>query len=189
MGQQLYIAKHTFQGQESQSQLSFTKGSIIICHPNNNNNPNDAWWLGSCVGNSNKLGWFPSSYVTKVEQQLQQNQQQQPVKLTMMGGPGSFKKKTKSSLEIKGDVSSIAMKQFEMFSLDLKKQPFKSKSRSTTNTKNEGTTLVSEGTKTTSKNNNDDEDDLFGEMTSSSTTTTLQQKEQTEDLFATAKTT
>jgi SH3 domain len=51
-----YVAKHAFQGNVAQSQLSFPAGAIIIARPNQDG----AWWWGSCNG---REGWFPPTYV------------------------------------------------------------------------------------------------------------------------------
>merc|ERR1711862_563720 len=69
--QQYYFkAKYIHKGEDNQSQLSFNKDNIILYHSCNVNN--DAWLLGSlyCYNNNNdinnKLGWFPSTYVTPI---------------------------------------------------------------------------------------------------------------------------
>merc|ERR1711862_123108 len=70
--QQYYFkAKYTYKGEDNQSQLSFNKDNIILYHSGNVNN--DAWLLGSLycynndiINNNNKLGWFPSTYVTPI---------------------------------------------------------------------------------------------------------------------------
>jgi hypothetical protein len=52
----IYVAKHPFQGDARQSQLSFPKGATI----NAKANQTGAWWWGSYNG---KEGWFPPTYV------------------------------------------------------------------------------------------------------------------------------
>lgn len=52
-----YLAKHPFQGNVAQSQLSFQPGAVIVARPNQDG----AWWWGSCNG---KEGWFPPTYVS-----------------------------------------------------------------------------------------------------------------------------
>ena len=56
-----YLAKHPFQGDPRQSQLSFPAGAPILAKPGQDG----AWWWGSCQG---KEGWFPPSYVTPAPQ-------------------------------------------------------------------------------------------------------------------------
>lgn len=51
-----YVAKHSFQGNVAQSQLSFPSGAIIVARPNQEG----AWWWGNCNG---REGWFPPGYV------------------------------------------------------------------------------------------------------------------------------
>jgi Variant SH3 domain len=51
-----YVAKHAFQGNVAQSQLSFPAGAVIVARPNQDG----AWWWGSCNG---REGWFPPTYV------------------------------------------------------------------------------------------------------------------------------
>ena len=51
-----YVAKHAFQGNVAQSQLSFPSGAIIVARPNQEG----AWWWGNCNG---REGWFPPGYV------------------------------------------------------------------------------------------------------------------------------
>ena len=52
----IFVAKHPFQGDARQSQLSFPKGATI----NAKANQSGAWWWGSYNG---KEGWFPPTYV------------------------------------------------------------------------------------------------------------------------------
>ena len=56
-----YVAKHPFQGDVRQSQLSFPKGAVISAKPNQEG----AWWWGACSG---KEGWFPPTYVAPMAQ-------------------------------------------------------------------------------------------------------------------------
>lgn len=58
----LYLAKHAFQGDIRQAQLSFPKGATITAKPNQDG----AWWWGSFQG---KEGWFPPAYVTAMAPQ------------------------------------------------------------------------------------------------------------------------
>lgn len=60
-----YVAKHPYQGEVRQSQLSFPKGATITAKPNQEG----AWWWGSCNG---KEGWFPPAYVTAMGPSPQQ---------------------------------------------------------------------------------------------------------------------
>lgn len=53
----LYLAKHPFQGNALQSQLTFPKGATIA----SKSGQGGAWWWGSYNG---KEGWFPPGYVT-----------------------------------------------------------------------------------------------------------------------------
>jgi hypothetical protein len=52
-----FLAKHPFQGDARQSQISFPKGATL----NAKANQTGAWWWGSYNG---KEGWFPPTYVT-----------------------------------------------------------------------------------------------------------------------------
>ena len=52
----MFLAKHPFQGDARQSQLSFPKGATL----NARANQTGAWWWGSYNG---KEGWFPPTYV------------------------------------------------------------------------------------------------------------------------------
>ena len=52
-----FLAKHPFQGDARQSQLTFPKGAIIT----SKSNQTGSWWWGSYNG---KEGWFPPTYVT-----------------------------------------------------------------------------------------------------------------------------
>ena len=56
-----YVAKHPFQGDMRQSQLSFPKGAVISAKPNQEG----AWWWGAVNG---KEGWFPPTYVSPMAQ-------------------------------------------------------------------------------------------------------------------------
>lgn len=83
-----YLAKHPFQGDVRQSQLSFAKGAVIIAKPNQTG----AWWWGSYNG---KEGWFPPAYVTQDQQQPAaafggQPQQQQQVSMQQRMQQASF---------------------------------------------------------------------------------------------------
>ena len=78
-----YVAKHPFQGDVRQAQLSFPQGAMITAKAGQSG----AWWWGVVNG---KEGWFPPTYVTQAPQQQQpppgaafgqpspQQQQQQP---------------------------------------------------------------------------------------------------------------
>lgn len=61
---QRYVAKHPFQGDARQAQLSFPQGSLITAKPGQTG----AWWWGACNG---KEGWFPPTYVQVGPQQQQ----------------------------------------------------------------------------------------------------------------------
>lgn len=81
-----YVAKHPFSGDVRQSQLSFTKGSVIVAKPNQSG----AWWWGSFNG---KEGWFPPAYVTQQQQQPATafgGQQQQQVSMQQRMQQASF---------------------------------------------------------------------------------------------------
>ena len=45
-GKAVYVAKHAFAGQPSQSQLSFAASSRIVA----STNQTGAWWWGNCDG-------------------------------------------------------------------------------------------------------------------------------------------
>lgn len=51
-----FVAKHAFQGDARQNQLSFAAGTTILAKPGQTG----AWWWGSANG---KDGWFPPTYV------------------------------------------------------------------------------------------------------------------------------
>jgi hypothetical protein len=51
-----YVAKHAFQGDVRQAQLTFGPGTVIMA----NTGQSGAWWWGTAGG---KEGWFPPSYV------------------------------------------------------------------------------------------------------------------------------
>jgi hypothetical protein len=79
-----YVAKHPFQGDVRQAQLSFPKGALI----NSKLGQEGAWWWGSFNGNE---GWFPPAYVVAaaatpaaaVAAPAYGNQQQQQQQLSM----------------------------------------------------------------------------------------------------------
>lgn len=71
-----YIAKHGFQGDQRQSQLSFAPGATIIAKPNQQG----AWWWGSCNGQE---GWFPPTYIAPPPAPMP-SMQQQPHMMMMM---------------------------------------------------------------------------------------------------------
>mmetsp|Transcript_8043 Transcript_8043/g.23771 ORF Transcript_8043/g.23771 Transcript_8043/m.23771 type:complete len:207 (-) Transcript_8043:350-970(-) len=58
---QMFLAKHPFQGDARQTQLSFPKGATI----NAKANQTGAWWWGAYNG---KEGWFPPTYVQPMTQ-------------------------------------------------------------------------------------------------------------------------
>jgi Variant SH3 domain len=66
---QRYVAKHPFQGDARQAQLSFPQGTLITAKVGQSG----AWWWGVANGVE---GWFPPTYVTVAPQQQQQPQQQ-----------------------------------------------------------------------------------------------------------------
>ena len=53
----MYVAKHPFQGNPAQSQLTFPKGATIAARAGQEGK---AWWWGSYQG---REGWFPPAYV------------------------------------------------------------------------------------------------------------------------------
>jgi len=55
-----YVAKHPFQGNPAQSQLTFPKGAAIAARTGQEGK---AWWWGSYQG---REGWFPPAYVSPV---------------------------------------------------------------------------------------------------------------------------
>jgi hypothetical protein len=59
---QRYVAKHPFQGDIRQAQLSFPQGAMITAKVGQTG----AWWWGMCNG---KEGWFPPTYVQQAPQQ------------------------------------------------------------------------------------------------------------------------
>ena len=68
---QQLIAKHAFQGDVRQSQLSFPAGAVIFAKPGQSG----AWWWGSCQG---REGWFPPTYVQAAAPQAVQQQPPPP---------------------------------------------------------------------------------------------------------------
>ena len=68
---QPFVAKHAFQGDPRQSQLSFPPGATILAKPQQEG----AWWWGSFQG---KEGWFPPAYVSAPVVPPQQPLQQPP---------------------------------------------------------------------------------------------------------------
>ena len=67
----MYTAKHPFQGNALQSQLSFPTGALITAK---NGQEGQTWWWGNYNGTD---GWFPPTYVSKAHSMQQQPPQMQ----------------------------------------------------------------------------------------------------------------
>jgi hypothetical protein len=86
-----YVAKHPFQGDVRQSQLTFPKGATLVAKTGQDG----SWWWGSFQG---KEGWFPPAYVApmgpaappQVAYGNQQQQQQQQMSMQQRMQQASF---------------------------------------------------------------------------------------------------